>query len=354
MKTKMSHIYNSKFTIRNLKFEIRNLKLLLLIFLILILSIPGFVLAEAGIASKYIGDKGIESDPDVVFAENFEEGSLTAVKARWEDITDNGVLSLNTEVPIGSSGKNSLLMTHTAGVTPGSGGSLYRRILPGYEQVYFRMYVKFDINSAPLHHFGPNMGGNNPSSPWPIVNAGYKPAGDKQFWTGVEPYGSAWRWDFYTYWMHMRTNPDTKFWGNAFISDSNHKVEKGKWICVELMMKVNNPVDSFNGEQALWIDGKLWQKDGQVISYLGLGFPKGKWVWDSWIPDPTGSPFEGFQWRTVPELLINYVWLYIYTEKTDGSVIKVWYDDVVVAKKYIGQINTLGNIPSPPTGLMIK
>lgn len=49
------------------------------------------------------------------------------------------------------------------------------------------------------------------------------------------------------------------------------KVEKDRWICVELMIKMNDPVDEHNGELALWIDGKL-------ISYLGKGFPKGKWV----------------------------------------------------------------------------
>ena len=27
---------------------------------------------------------------------------------------------------------------------------------------------------------------------------------------------------------------------------------------------------------------------------------------------PGGAPFEGFRWRTVKELTVNYVWLYVY------------------------------------------
>ena len=38
------------------------------------------------IAKKYKGDKGIEKDPDVIFVENFDEGSLSAVKSRWESV----------------------------------------------------------------------------------------------------------------------------------------------------------------------------------------------------------------------------------------------------------------------------
>ena len=35
-------------------------------------------------------------------------------------------------------------------------------------------------------------------------------------------------------------------------------------------------------------------------------------------------------------LNVNYVWLYVYTEKAEGHRIRVWYDDVVVATDYIG------------------
>ena len=52
-----------------------------------------------------------------------------------------------------------------------------------------------------------------------------------------------------------------------------------------------------------------------------------------------GAPFEGFQWRTVEELKVNYVWIYLYLPTADeGQVSKIWFDDVVVATDYIGPI----------------
>ena len=39
------------------------------------------------------------------------------------------------------------------------------------------------------------------------------------------------------------------------------------------------------------------------------------------------------------DLKVNYVWIYLYiTKAPPGHVSKVWFDDVVVAKDYIGPI----------------
>jgi len=286
-----------------------------------------------GLASRYKGDEGIEKNPDVIFVENFED-PLDVVKTRWESVQSPEIMSLATDVRTGSAGEHSLLMTHTGG--KGTGGHLYRRLLPGYEQLYVRFYVKFAEDCYPIHHFV-HLGGYNPSTSWPQGGAGIRPAGDERFTTGIEPYGRHWRWDFYSYWMGMRSSPDNHSWGHDFINDSELSVGRGKWVCVELMMKMNDPVTEHNGRQALWIDGKPWKKDGQTVSHLGKGFPKGKWVWDSFTPDPDGTPFEGFQWRSDENLKLNFLWLLLYiTDAAPGHVSKVWFDDVVVAKRYIG------------------
>ena len=39
-------------------------------------------------------------------------------------------------------------------------------------------------------------------------------------------------------------------WGNSFIRDPKLKVERGRWNCVEFMVKMNDP-DDRNGELAL-------------------------------------------------------------------------------------------------------
>lgn len=292
------------------------------------------LVARQGLAGRYRGDKGIENDPDVIFAENFEEGSLEAVKSRWESVKAIEIMSLSTDVPDASGGKYSLLMTHIGG--RGTGGHLYRRLLPGHEQLYVRFYVKFAPDCYPIHHFV-HVGGYNPSTPWPQGGAGIRPTGNERFTTGIEPYGRKWRWDFYSYWMGMRSSPDKKSWGHDFINDENLKAQRGRWTCVELMMKMNDSVTEKNGEQALWIDGNPWKKDGQIVSHLGKGFPKGKWVWDSFIPDPDGIPFEGFQWRSDEELKLNFLWILLYVTKAPpGHVSKVWFDDIVVARSYVG------------------
>jgi hypothetical protein len=290
--------------------------------------------AKFGLAGKYKGDKGIEKDPEVVFVENFEDGSLDALKSRWESVKSSDIMSLSTDVPEASGGNHSLLMTHIGG--QGTGGHLYRRLLPGYEQLYVRFYVKFAPDCYPIHHFV-HVGGYNPPTPWPQGGAGIRPAGNERFTTGIEPYGTHWRWDFYSYWMGMRSSPDKHSWGHDFVNDENLKVLRGRWTCVELMMKMNDPVTEPNGEQALWIDGRPWMRDGQTVSHLGQGFPKGKWVWDSFIPGPDGAPFEGFQWRSDPKLKLNFLWILLYISKAPpGHVSRIWFDDIVVAKSYIG------------------
>jgi hypothetical protein len=184
-----------------------------------------------------------------------------------------------------------------------------------------------------------------------MVSAGKPPDGAKSFWTGIEPFGKSWTWDYYTYWCDMRGSPPRgQTWGNTFIRNPSLAIERGKWICVELMMKVNDIGDS-NGEQALWLDGKL-------SSHLGKGFPKGRWIWDKFEPGKGGEgtrwsarkggredfpvadggePFEGFRWRTVKELTVNYIWLYIYSEASEPNI-SVAFDDVIVARNYIGPI----------------
>jgi hypothetical protein len=306
---------------------------------------------EAGLAARYPGDAGIAKDPRVVFAEDFEEPSLDDLKERWESVTSAENMAFAQDVPAGSGGQRSLLLTHVGG--KGHGGHLYRRLPPGHDKLHARFYVKFDPDCAPVHHFGTNLGGYHPPTPWPQGGAGQRPGGDKAFTVGVEPYGKSWVWDYYAYWRDMRGSPPRgQTWGNSFIRDPKLKVERGKWVCVELMVKMNDVGDA-NGELALWIDGK-------PVSHLGKGFPKGLWVYDKFTPGeggegvrwddakggperfevpPGGRPFEGFRWRTAQELNLNYLWVYLYiTRAPEGHVSRVWFDDIVVATEYIGPL----------------
>jgi len=292
-----------------------------------------------GIAARYPGDEGIEKDSNIIFVEKFDAGTLEGIFKLWDSSKGKEIMSLSADTPEHSADENSLMLTHIGG--KGTGGHLYRRLLPGHQQVFARFYVKFDSNCAPIHHFGTHLGGFNPPTPWPQGGAGTKPNGDKRFTTGVEPYGKNWQWDFYTYWQGMHVHGDGNYWGTPFLTGgSKPEVERGKWICVEMMVKMNNTIEESNGEQAFWIDGKLWRRDGQVVSHIGKGFPKGKWTGGWWNPDSKSEDsFEGFQWRSSEALAVNYVWTYLYiTKAPPGHVSKVWFDNIVIAKDYIGPI----------------
>ncbi|MBI4605690.1 MAG: hypothetical protein HY721_27300 [Planctomycetes bacterium] len=62
-----------------------------------------------------------------------------------------------------------------------------------------RYYVKFAPDCGEIHHFGTCLGGNHPATPNPVVSAGNRTDGAKSFWSGIEPYGERWVWDYYTY-----------------------------------------------------------------------------------------------------------------------------------------------------------
>ena len=323
---------------------------------LLIVARPAFLagteVEPTGIAARYVGDQGIRDDPAVLFAEDFERPTLEQIGQRWDMVRNAEVMSLSNDVPQGSTGKQSLLITQLA--EQGTGADFYRRLEGGSDRVFTRMYVKFAEDCEPVHHFGTCVGGNLPPTRWPSVRAGQPTQGDKSFWVGIEPFGSKWQWDYYTYWCEMRGSPPRgQTWGNSFIHDDTLKVRRGGWTCVEVMVKMNDVGDT-NGELALWIDGVQ-------VSHLGKGFPRGQWTFDKFLPGregdgvrwnfeqgrresirtaPGGDPFEGFRFRTAERLKVNFLWLYLYiTQGTRGHANRVWFDDVVVATEYIGPVS---------------
>jgi hypothetical protein len=271
-----------------------------------------------------------------VFTEDFETASLDAIAARWDEARFREHMSLSTDVPPGSPGVQSLMMTSEIGVN--TGGHLYKMFREGFDSLYARFYVKFGSTHHPVHHFV-HMGGYNPPTRWPQGGAGERPIGDERFTTGMEPHGQRWEWDFYSYWMHMRGNPvPNMYWGNAFHPDPPAPVERGQWTCVEFMMKGNDPVSAFNGEQAFWVDGSK-------VLHLKQGQPNGYWVWDSFHHHPDSSGFEGFQWRSDPDLRINFFWLLYYmTQGPEGQRDTVWFDDVRISTTYSGTLTDVSPV----------
>ena len=283
-------------------------------------STPG---SGASIASRYPGDVGIEADPSVVFVERFDESSLTNLFSRWTDILNGTSMSFATDAPAGSPVGKSLNIPWSSA---NSGGHLYRQLSPGVDDtLYVRYYVKYPTNTDYSHH-GIWLGGSNPPLGWPNPQAGVKPTGSDRFMAAAEQNTLTSRFDHYDYWMGMRQSADGNYWGNLLLNNPNVQAKAGQWMCVEHMVKLNNPTSASNGEHAIWLDGVK-------VSHLGQGFPNGTWSGGIFTQDPSGSPFPGFQWRNTTALNLNWMWLQVYATSGSGSF---KYAHVVAAKSYIG------------------
>jgi len=80
------------------------------------LATPPIAEGNRGIAARYPGDVA-SNGPDVVFVESFE-GSVDEICSHWNR-SPQAIMSKSDEVPPGSGGKHSLLLTRVAGGTQG-------------------------------------------------------------------------------------------------------------------------------------------------------------------------------------------------------------------------------------------
>lgn len=283
------------------------------------------------IAEKYKNDAGIAQDPDVLYTESFDDG-LDKICSRYTDVKNREGMWIDAkDIPEGSK-TPAIVMTNKG--TVNDGGHLYRVFKPGFDgTTYMRYYVKYPASSKGyIHHESVWIGGYNPATNWPDPRAGICGLGDKRFALGYEPVIAP-NMDTYVYWGDMRQGA-SKCYGNDFVNHSPtvRSLQWDKWMCVEVMIKLNNPVTAYNGELRVWQDGK-------EVGHWGQGFPKGYWDADSWFNDPAKTPFEGFRWRTDPKLNLNHVWIQFYDDQSPAGVSHhIKFANLVIARKYIGPI----------------
>ena len=277
---------------------------------------------EKGIAEKYPGDKGIIKNRHVIFWDDFERADFK----RWDLCQHPNTTKLTRKKENVHTGKQAVMMT---AIVPGaSGGDLIKWFDPGHDVMYARFYVKFEPKHSYVHHFVHIVGGRDRWSGF--GQAGKRPNGRDFFTTGIEPDGRGGRvpppgvWHFYTYWPDMKGSRG-RYWGNDFSPEEPIPIPRDKWICVEFMVKANTTGEARDGEQAFWIDGKL------------------------------GGRFKGIRWRHTNRLKINAFWLLYYVTPealrrhriAPGGRYNVWFDDVVVATRYIGPMKKKGRKRSP-------
>jgi len=295
------------------------------LFALLVTLVP--ISSLAGIAQGYLYDQGIGSDPSVVFTEQFEESSTSAMVSGggWTDVKHQEQIFLVTDSFEGGAGKSGEFR-HIGGSV--SGSHVFRQ-LPQNSQLYVRWYVKYD-GSSTYHHAGTWMGGYNPPTSYPQGDAGIAPTGADLFSVGVEPRDFTPRIDYYVYWKDMHCAGGC--FGNSFIQNNAYQVNPSRWIEMEALIGMNTPTTGTTGVLALWIDGVQ-------VSNLGPGYPTGTWSGDTFTPG-AGPAFPGFQWRTATNLALNWLWLEDYSpEEASNHTGWVRFDHVVVATSYIGPLS---------------
>jgi hypothetical protein len=281
------------------------------------------LIAAESLSSKYPGDARIEQDPTVLFTENFESGDMK----KWDE--HNGGVVMTAEQP--HSGHWCVQMKMERGKN--TGGDAIKWFMPGADTVYARFYVKFSPDYQYCHHFV-WLGANERTNKWSAFGkAGNKPDGT-YYSSGMEPW-FAWgknpppgEVNLYSYFLDMEIDPKmNKYWGNSFFPpgpDRGKAAGSGRvippldrWQCWEFMIQANTAPDKADGRQAMWVDGKL------------IG------------------EFTGIRWRNDMDLKVNCLWLEHYgyddsdpTKQYWKQSQSVWFDDIVVARQYIGPMVT--------------
>jgi len=253
-----------------------------------------------------------KANPDVFFYDDFESGDLSKWDSRDGHVS-NPHLKVTSDIGNVFSGKYSLEITGAVGLE--TGGSVATWFMPGYDTVYARWYCKFseDFDQGNFMHFNRLMGG--PPSDYFAASghAGRRPNGRDRFSTGIEPWRGYGKHPppgamaFYTYYPDMKQSSDGHYWGNMFFTDPIVTIERGRWYCVEMMVKCNTPGKA-DGEQAAWIDGR------EVVRVTGL------------------------RWRDIAELKVHCFRISLYLHDSP-RVNRVWFDNIAVSHSYIGPVN---------------
>ncbi|MBL7698268.1 MAG: hypothetical protein JNK79_08925 [Chitinophagaceae bacterium] len=282
------------------------------------------------LAKLYPNDIGMERDTNVLYVEKFDDPVVT-IANRYTDVYNSEGMLSDPDAVTTTPGSKSLKMTNTGGKN--TGGHLFRNFTEGFDStIYIRYYVKYPSTSKGfIHHEGIWFGGYNPSTEYPNPRAGVCGLGNSRISIAYEPVND--RMGSYLYWGDMQSDPKGNCWGNDMVngSKSAQPVPWDRWTCVEIMVKMNNPVSACNGELKIW-------HDGIEVGHWGEGFPNGSMLYGRFTAGGTGG-FKGFRWRTDEHLKINYVWIEFYDDKSaDGVSHHIKFDNLVIAKKYIGPI----------------
>jgi hypothetical protein len=282
-----------------------------------------------GIAARYRGDIGIAGDPAVIFADDFESySSASGLSARWNAGVYHHV-RIATESGNVYRGARALEFTLPRGSTEIS-NAVVRTLSPGEDTIFFRYYSRFDPSFAITgsSHNGAGVSasywdgaGSGPGIPADGYNkflVEYE-CGD---WESGDSVPSPGQLNVYVYHPEQRSEwgdhwyPDGTIapftylpgdFGDDFVARPHFVPELGRWYGYELMVHANTPGAS-DGRIAFWVDGVLL------------------------------ADFQNVHLRDTAALLIDRFNLSFHAHASPNETRK-WYDNVVVARSYIGPLS---------------
>ncbi len=270
-----------------------------------------------GLAEAYKGDRGIETDPEVIFVERFESDTWLSGWSSFDKNSYAEPVSKNSVERFEPIDGKALLVTVKKGKTQGL-NMHYRFANLGTEpeEIFFRYYLRLGDSWDPTLEGGkmPGLSGTYGQAGW-----GGRKSDGRNGWSAR---GSFFRISdkdsplshlrgvgTYLYHAGMRD-----FYGEGLGWDlgSGGVLEKNRWYSVEQQVRMNTP-GQHNGILRAWIDGQL------VFEKTDIRF------------------------RDIPDLRIESVWMNVYHGGTKPAHkdLSLFIDNVVVARKYIGPASTL-------------
>lgn len=269
---------------------------------------------RGGIALRYPGDRGIDHDPDVIFASNFES---ILWKQGWED--DSPHRRNHRTIRAARTLKFEPLVGKALQVEIPKGGKtglnlLYRfkaRLGREPEGIYFRYHLRF------ADDWNPTIDGGK----LPGIAGTYGKAG----WGGRRANGfNGWSMRGL---FHPRIRGDNPFAQRTPIGTyAYHGAMSGSY-----------------GEHWLWSRGALgvltnnrWYAIEQFVKLNTPGRPDG--ILRVWIDGRLALERRNIQYRNTADLKIDRIWMNVYHGGTSAAPtpLHLFIDNVVIAKKYIG------------------
>ena len=298
---------------------------------------------NTGIAALHPNDMGIDTNPAVVFFDDFESHiSVSSLYNKWNDAWHSSNLRIVSGGNNVFSGSKSIEMALPRQNSE-AGNVLAKRFPQGHDTLFVRFYSKFDA----AYNVAPGSSHNGATIESNYCCPGVRADGYNKFFISYEAgrEGSdpnPGRLNIYIYHPEQRDNWGDHFYptgrvasfdmtpgefGASFFPRPDIIPELNKWQAYELMVKANTP-GKRDGRIAMWLDGKL-------------------------IGD-----FPNLRLRDTNSLKVDKFSIGLHVKSNTLGTTKKLYDNVVAATSYIGPMNTKSSDmqipPSPPENLRVN